>query len=257
MRKWLVPPVLYLALLGAGPLVQAPPRAVPPAAALRADEAAPKKAPRKDAPALTLPAAVQGKVGRYVYVKATTEAKNVRWFSLDPGLDVDPELELRDPNAVAVIGDAAGVYRLEAVASVDDAIARAVCNVTIGTPPGPGPTPPPGPADPFAKSVQDAWGQETDPNRVAQAQQLAALYKEAEATANDAGLMTLNDLYATLQAASAKLLPTAALPKVRAAVAAYLSAQLGTAPATPLDASLRAKAVAAFAAAAAALGGLK
>lgn len=131
-------------------------------------------------------------------------------------------------------------------------------NLTVGkAPPPPGPDPPkPDPETPLARSLKAAWAAESapDPRHLAS---LAALYRQAVTTAGDAGLKTAGDLYRVLREASVTLLPAAALPRVRTAIADYLKANLPTAAEATLDAATRQRAAAAFGAIADSLGAIQ
>jgi hypothetical protein len=140
-----VPALLVLLLAGYVP--PAGPHVLTPAAA---EEKRADPTPPAPAPALTLPAQVAGRAGRYVHVVATVTGavKGLTWFPVDDGLTVETDIVLKNPNAVLVIADADGTYRLEAVAATDGQVLRAVTKVVVGAPAPPVPPVPPGPTPP-------------------------------------------------------------------------------------------------------------
>ena len=102
-------------------------------------------------PTLTLPEYVEGKVGSFVKVPATTNGKEVRWRAIDDGIAVFPAEMLRDSRSTVVSATEAGEYRLLAYTALNDIPSDpAVCVVRITGPPKPQPppTPPAPPAPP-------------------------------------------------------------------------------------------------------------
>lgn len=132
-----------------------------------------------------------------------------------------------------------GSYAVEATVVDFDSktINQADVTVTIGDPVPPGPPPP---ADPFMTTLQSVWTQETASDRCASAAQLAALYSTAGGTTiNDTTLLTVGDFFTKWKAAVASLLPTTAIPKVRAAIGTNLDGVLPKDPKQALDATTR------------------
>jgi hypothetical protein len=130
--------------------------------------------------------------------------------------------------------------------------------VTIGTPPPPvPPTPPPvPPTDPLFMSAQAAWTQETDPQKVTQAAQIASLYRQmALQLPNATNVNTVQDCFNVFANAekSMGITPTT-LPKTRRVLADYINSQIGTTGTALLD---KVKAAAAFQKASDVAGGLK
>jgi hypothetical protein len=208
---------------------------------------------------LKLPANVRGDPGTFVQVQANTSGTTVRWYVLDPGLNLFPVNLLKDTKTAVVTGTAPGAYRLLAYTSDKDGPSDpAVCTVTIGPPgPGPGPVPPqPTPTDPFTQALQAAYAKDTDANKSQEVQFLAGVYQGAPALltpdVTTAGAL-FNKLMAAIHAPGVGL-PKGAIPQVAKVIDDDLSATFGTIATAPLDA---AKAKAVFSKYAAALGTLK
>lgn len=202
---------------------------------------------------LKLPDKVTGNPGTFVKVPATTTGTVVRWYALDSGLNLFPVELLKDTKTAVVTGPA-GTYRLLAYTSDKDGPSDpAVCVVVLGDPPPP-PGPPP-PTDPFTQALAAAYAKEADPGKAQQVAFLAAVYQGAGTllTPN----MTAGDLFGKLSTAihaPAVGIPKGALPSVSKVIGDDLNAVLGTNATTAVD---PAKAKAAFAKYAAALGTLK
>lgn len=216
------------------------------------------------AQSVKLPTEVKVPVGRLAAVAVEYDGDDIRWVApeqLDCFREYDPDSK---KVRLRLIGYAAGQYQFYAVTCKAGKLSDfAACKVTVGDQPPPGPNPPtppvpPGPpADPLAQSVVAAWASETDAAKVPQVALLAALFRNAASpngVVNDPGVKTNAELLAILHKAAGTLIPDAALPKVRRAVADYLNATLGTSAASAVD---RAKAGAAFSHIADVLGGLK
>jgi hypothetical protein len=108
-------------------------------------------APPSPAPAgvqLSLPATVTGKVGSFIVVPATTNAKACSWYVVDEPLQLFPVNLLRSTTTAVVTASKDGSYRILAVAALGDEVSDiCCCTVVVGTPVPPGPTPP-GPTPP-------------------------------------------------------------------------------------------------------------
>ncbi len=208
-----------------------------------------------------LPPTVQVKPGRLVKIQAESTGKVIRWMICSEDADLIPS---ESGKSAVFSSPTAGRYRVFAYSGDADGPSEpAICLVTVGEPPEPGPGPNPNPTpvppdDPLAKALQAAFTLETDAGKKSQCTLLATLYKTAAtSTVNDATLKTVGDLYQVMRKAAQSLIPDAALPKVRAAVAAELSAKLPKAASAPLDAATRALAGKTFAKVGAALEGVK
>src|SRR5438105_1506348 len=91
---------------------------------------------------ITLPQTVSGPVGAFVQVPATSSGPVVRWYAVDPGLNLFPVNLLKDTKVAVVTSPNAGAYRLMAwTADNSGPSEAATCTVQIGAAPPPGPTP--------------------------------------------------------------------------------------------------------------------
>ena len=217
-------------------------------AAAQAPPAPPAPPP---APYVKLPATKAVKPDRYFCLKPATNCRSVKWL-VPAGLDrIDPEIQLKDPTVLVLIGDA-GTYTVSCYGALGDvATDIASCVVTIGTPPPPTPPAPPPPADPFTVALQAAYAQETAPAKSAIASAWAAVYSAAAGALGNAN--TVADLVNDILVARAATTP-GQLPLVDKVIAGELTAAFGTDGTKPLD---RAAAKAELLKVAAALGALK
>lgn len=231
---------------------------LPPAPVSLLPAQQPKSSDKKsDAPVVTLPATLATKPGRLFYLIPKTNCASVKWI-IPASLDQDTEIVLKNPLAIALSGEA-GTYTVGCYGAIaDQASDIAQCIVTIGTPPPPPPPPPLPPPDSLTQALQTAYTSDTDPTKASLIKTLQTLYTTAAAsTVADTSLNTLADLLKVMQSASASLISATALTNTRAAIAAYLVAQLGTDGTVVLSADERTKAKTAFSNIAGALGNVK
>ncbi len=186
-------------------------------------------------PYVKLPATKTAKPNRYFCLRPDTNCKSIKWI-VPAGRDrLDPEIPVKDTNALVLIGDA-GTYTVSAYGALGDAATDiASCVVTIGTPPpGPTPTPPtpPTPTDPFTLAVQAAYAGETSPTKAADAAAMAAAFSQASGQL--AGVTTYGALDSLLINAM-KAITSGTLPKVEATVVAELKATWAVKTNDPLD----------------------
>lgn len=206
------------------------------------------QAPAPVIPTVTLPATIQANPGRLTLIHATSTGKVIKWVCLDPAVDLLPYLD----NAAIFSTAAPGSYRVLAYTALGDQPSEpAICTVVVGgpVPVPPGPVPPgpaPVPNDPLYSALLPAWQAEADPQRVAQKTQLAALYRQAVATAGQAQLQTVGDLFGVLVQARQQLMDATALVRLRTAIGGQVTTLLPTNPAAPLDAGTRATAAQVF-----------
>ncbi|HTK77620.1 MAG TPA: hypothetical protein VL371_20310 [Gemmataceae bacterium] len=196
---------------------------------------------RSNPPApLRLPAEVRGRPGRLVTIQADTTAAQVRWHACR-GPDMPDLWHSPDGKTLVLSTPAAGRYDLIAWTATGGLPSEAVgCTVVIESPEPPVPPQPPEPVDAFQTALKAAWVAETAADRGAQRDRLASLYRIAgQDTVRQPQLHTVGDLLAALQQAAKSVLPTDALSKVRAAIAAELRTALPTNPDTPLDTTTR------------------
>lgn len=101
---------------------------------------------------VSLPVELKGAVGSFIVVTAQTDETVVKWYSVDPNLNLFPPQLLRDSKIAVVTALVPGRYRLLAVSAKGDTPSDfAACTVVIGDaplPPTPVPPSPPGPTPP-------------------------------------------------------------------------------------------------------------
>ena len=204
-------------------------------------------------PYLKLPATKSAKVNRYFCLVPDTNCKSVKWV-VPAGLDrLDPEIPVKDTNALVVVGDA-GVYTVQAYGALGDvATDIASCVVTVGTPPPPVPPTPPGPVDVFTAAVREAYAAEASPTKAADAAKLANLFLAAVGHVDLPNVITTADLLSDLKTTLTSFTP-GALPQVKVVLVSELTKAFGQAGLQPLD---KAAAKAELQKVAAALGSLK
>jgi hypothetical protein len=89
-------------------------------------------------------------------------------------------------------------------------------------------------------TLQGVFSQEADLEKLAQAKQLAGLYRTAaNETANDPSLATIGDYFLKVNKDIGAVLPPTVLAKTKAAMGAELSRVLPALAATPLDTTTR------------------
>lgn len=203
-------------------------------------------------PKLVIPSEVKP-VDGFASVKPDTDSVSIVYISLD-GLTQFPSDLLKDARYLVVPtkGEKAGKYRFIAVASSKTGEqVRVDFVIVVGNPPPlPDPTPVPDPTDPFTKSLLDAFGKESSPDKSKYVAALSSLYKmAATTTVNDPSVKTVGDLFNDLKVASPALLPPDAIPLIRKVVGDRLNKSIGQSPTSPIDRALVAKELAAVASA--------
>lgn len=115
----------------------------------------PKPPAKATTPFVTLPVAIEGKVGEYIYIKPITHegCKAVEYVPMTEGLNVFPADALKDSRNTVVSSPVAGRFKLLAYTAAGSVPSRpTVTEIIIGgappTPPGPGPGPGPAPPVP-------------------------------------------------------------------------------------------------------------
>lgn len=182
-------------------------------------------------PYLKLPATKVAKPNRYFCLRPDTNCKSVKWV-VPAGLDrLDPEIPVKDTDALVLIGDA-GTYTVQAYGALGDkATDLASCVVTVGVPP---PTPPPGPVDTFTAAVQQAYAAETSPTKAADAAKLTNLFLAAVGHVDLPNVMTTADLLSDLKSTLTAFVP-GALPQVKVVLVSELTRAFGATGSQPLD----------------------
>lgn len=194
-----------------------------------------------DAPAPpVLPPDVKAKPGRLTLI-ATEAAHRVCWHACR-GPEAPDLLPLNDGRQLVFVAARPGEYELIAwSAAGDTATDAALCRVRVEAE-----VPLPAP-DAFVQKLRAAWSVETDAQKLTRRDLLAGLYRSAaDAASRPPGPRTIGELFTSLRQASQALMPDAALPFVRSAIAEELRRLLPTAPEAALDSALREQAAAAF-----------
>lgn len=89
-------------------------------------------------PTIDLPAKVSGQIGAFITIPARTEAKSVKWVSIDKGLNIFPVDLLKDSKTLIVTAQSEGSYRVFAYAGNEfGASDPAFTTVLIGDNPEP------------------------------------------------------------------------------------------------------------------------
>lgn len=196
--------------------------------------ASPAAAP--DAPPLSVPERVTVRAGTIGKVRAETPGKVVRWVALSPGLSVEPA----EAGKLLYLTGLPGTYELLAYTAVGD-VPSAPARVTVVIEGAPVPPPP---DDGLRARMADALAR--DRGARADVLQLAAIYREAARVVTDPDVPHSKELLTRVRKVAEALLGAAALPAVRAAVAAELLAVLGMTSEEPLSDAQRARAAALF-----------
>lgn len=222
---------LLLATLAALLLATAAPAQVPKVPATL--EIAPKKLGRL---------AIDANGGKVKFVVVGGPVESFREYDPNPDLVV-----------LRIWSDTPAVAYLVAWSAKDSLPSEAaVCTITIGDKPTPGPTP--GPADPLTQKLQAAYAAEVGKAKQVELAYLAATCEGLVGVVGQA--QTVGELFARFSKAlhaEGLGIPQGALPLVMRALGDYVNGQLGTDPAAALDAN---KAKATFQALAAALKGV-
>jgi hypothetical protein len=94
-------------------------------------------------PTVDLPLKVTGQIGAFITIPARTEAKSVKWVSIDKGLNIFPVELLKDSKTLIVTAQSEGSYRVFAYAGNEfGASDPAFTTVLIGENPEPIPVNP-------------------------------------------------------------------------------------------------------------------
>jgi hypothetical protein len=209
-------------------------------------------------PVIKLPAEIKMEPGTFIKVTADTDCKLVKWASIDPGLSLFPNEELKNPKGTVVLAMAPGRYRLLAWSAKGDTptdIVQTVivvgnappCPPTPPTPPVP-PTPPPVPPVPDALSakLQAAFTADVgDPaTKKAWLTSLKGVYEAVPGFIDKLPPgATMVNLLADYTSAVALVLPSREIiPKTRRAIADEVMLSLGDDGDVALDAVSKAKA---------------
>jgi len=189
-------------------------------------------------PAVQLPPTLQAKPGRLVQIAAKSEQKIVKWFLIGEDADL---IVMESTKAAIFSATNPGSYRVLAwTAAGDTPSDAAVCVIRVGEPPAPVP---PTPADPLLATLQGIYGGLQDPKKDEYRRMLAAVYRQAAATANDPQLRTAGELYAVIRRAAVKVLPDEVLQPIRERLGEEIASVLPTDTDAALTDEVRKKAV--------------
>lgn len=155
-------------------------------------------------PTLTLPDSVSGDPGAFIKVVATTNGKEVRWYSASKGLNVFPAELLKDSRSTVVTGTSPGSYTLLGYTALGDVPSDpAMTVIVINGPPAPEPTPVPDPAPAPTTNLADrVWNARTlytgdAASLKSGAAKFATVYTNAALTATDIGSIVTSTVTAT------------------------------------------------------------
>lgn len=111
----------------------------------------PTPTPQPAQPTISVPKEIQGVVGQFIEIPATTNGGTVKWAVLNQqGLNLFPMDLLKDTKTAVAVANADGIYYLHAWTALNDIPSDlSTCKITIGNPPTPvPPTPTPVPPTP-------------------------------------------------------------------------------------------------------------
>lgn len=190
------------------------------------------------APAVKLPAEIEGQPGRIVRITAETAQKQVRWHLVTDEADLVP---FPDGTVALFTAPKPGRYQVLAWTAAGDIPSEAAkCVVVIGEKPAPAPV------DPFARNLKTLFVEDPSDDKARHVVQLAALYREAIAYAEKAEVATAGDLAARIRTAASTLIPADRLVGMRKRIAEEIAKELPLDGDKPLDAATRAKAAKLF-----------
>jgi len=197
-------------------------------------------------PAIKLPAEVKASPGRLVQLKAETAGAVVKWSLTSDDADLVP---FPDGKLAVFAAAKPGRYLILAwTAANNEPSDAARCVVVVGDVK---------PVDAFTAELRKLYDADTSAEKAARVQQLAALYREAIATADKPEVRTAGQLADRLKAAAALALPSDALVPLRKRIAEELVHNLPTDSEKVLDAKDRKDAAQLFDRLATSLEGLK
>lgn len=196
---------------------------------------------KDDAPSVTLPATKTVKANRYFFLRATTNCTSIKWI-IPSGLEqLDPEIQLKDPNAIGLIGDT-GTYTVQCYGALaGQASDLASCVVTIGSPPPPTPPTPPTPPAPSAltTALQTAYNSDTDSNKSTCLQWLQTCFTELAKDAPTWTATTVAQASAIIQqttgAATGPLTAPSVVKNLRSALQTELTKVFGSDASAAVD----------------------
>jgi hypothetical protein len=197
-------------------------------------------------PTVKLPAEVAAQPGRIVTLKASTEGKLVRWALASDDADLIP---FPDGKTALFSSPKPGRYLVLAWTAAGDVPSEAArCVVVVATAP---------PTDAFVADLQKLFADDKTSDKLAHLAQLAALYREAVAFADNADVRTAAELAARIRAAAGSLVPADALVPLRKRLAEEIGKSLPLDGEQTLDPTTRKKAAELFDRIAAALEAVK
>jgi hypothetical protein len=186
-------------------------------------------------PVVKLPAEVAAQPGRIVALKAATDCKLVRWALASDDADLIP---FPDGKTALFSSPKPGRYLVLAWTAAGDTPSEAArCVVVVAAAP---------PADALVADLQKLFADDRTADKAAHRAQLAALYREAVAFADNADVRTAAELASRIRAAAGSLLPADALVPLRKRLAEEVGRALPLDGESALDPATRKKAAELF-----------
>ena len=190
-------------------------------------------------PAVSLPAEVKGKPGRFIYIQAQTKSTaQVRWYAFVK----DADIAAVGPAKAVFVCPTPGRYFVICWSAVDGEPTEAATTIVIVGEPGP-PDPPPQP-DPdaqFKAVLRAAYSQDPDPKKNEYRGLLAQLYRQVGTAGIPANLTTAGQVLNFMRTARQQLFADHCLLPVRQAIEVELNKILPTNPMAQIDRQLAAR----------------
>lgn len=183
-------------------------------------------------PIIELPAKVSGQPGAFISVPAKTDAKIVKWVSIDKGLNIFPVDLLKDSKTLVVTSQAQGVYRLLAYSGNESGPSDpAFTSVVIGDEDPINPNP----VEPSSSDIKNAASKE-DKDQV---KWLCMFYEELAKECKKNDYEIISDIFKTAKVAINKQFPNNELSNLRDVIGKRLNERLPKDGSLKLDQKLR------------------
>jgi hypothetical protein len=184
-------------------------------------------------PTIELPQKISGQPGAFISVPAKTDAKIVKWVSIDKGLNIFPVDLLKDSKTLVVTSQTTGVYRLFAyVGNEFGPSDPAFTSVVIGDEPNPvNPTPPVNPDS----EIKEAAAKENKD----QVKWLSLFYEELAKESQKNDYVILSDIFKAAKATINKEFMENELANLRDVIGKRLNQRLPKDSSLKLDQNLR------------------
>jgi hypothetical protein len=182
-------------------------------------------------PTIELPQKVSGQPGAFISVPAKTDAKTVKWVSIDKGLNIFPVDLLKDSKTLVVTSQTQGVYRLLAYSGNESGPSDpAFTSVVIGDEDPVAPTP----VDPSSDIKTAASKEDKD-----QVKWLCMFYEELAKECKKDDYEFLADIFKTAKVAINKQFMNNELSALRDVIGKRLNDRLPKDGSLKLDQKLR------------------